>query len=655
MKRRNKNYLRWVRTLLCTGLAAVPALLLSVKAEDVQLGSFYFSLPEEFSYQQDSGLILKNGEQVGTVKAYPLPENIEEGIGWQRELDLPEWQDESLGYFGDNTSLEFFSDVPPEQEHTVMTLHSFFWDDRTLYDLCLDELKVEDGQRQKILATAAVGEQKTPLPYEFDDLPEGITVIYEDDGVKFVDGTRIVGGVTAYPIPEGVYDPYDKWFSWLADVGIPDYSDGSLTLDNAISDFRGGWRAEFRNADGDASLCRSHHFTVRDSIVYDVWMDKGLLGEENATALSDAVHYLAPQVQHKTVTVYPEGVETTCQLEELVRPGYTVWLPEEGWPFGDREIEKGVPMDILTYGLNDAISLRIVTLAGKNLSAAQSWVRENWPQYDLIEDKRGGLGGLDAQQNMLDVALYPAENVTYAVIRMYPLEAAEGGGMWLNVFADTFQLREDAAMSTEEMDYLRCLEVMEQAKFEEDNALCIENSVWMKGDDPEDGAYTRNLYYWDGENSLVKTDNIRSLQQEAVLYAHEALFCYTEPMTSDTQPCWKPCQEEHEIVEPLMSSVTFNKHYFRYAGNGNDAQGRGHRVSYEWLTYDDEGNASVYATVDFIFDDDGKFLMVQWKNGAAAESEFNVVESLASTQPDAVRAEIEEAYQTAVAQTADAN
>ena len=73
-------------------------------------------------------------------------------------------------------------------------------------------------------------------------------------------------------------------------------------------------------------------------------------------------------------------------------------------------------------------------------------------------------------------------------------------------------------------------------------------------------------------------------------------------------------------------------------------------MSYEWLNYGGEENATVYATVDFIFDDEGNFLMVQWKNAAGAEGEFNVVESLASTQPDVAHAKIEEEYQRAMSE-----
>ena len=225
MKIRNgkQKLFRWGKTLLCTGLVALSAFLVQAEAEDAQFGSLYFSLPEACTYQQgDCGVILKNGEQVGTLKAYPLPDGVTEGIQWQRELDLPEWQDETLGYFGDNDSLEFFSDVPPEQERTVMTLHTFFWDDQTLYDLCLDELKLDVSERETILFTAALGEAKANLPYQFNGLPEGYAVSYEDGNALITDGTQTVGGVAAYPIPDGIYDPYYNWFNWLADVGIPD-------------------------------------------------------------------------------------------------------------------------------------------------------------------------------------------------------------------------------------------------------------------------------------------------------------------------------------------------------------------------------------------------------------------------------------------------
>ena len=88
---KNNNRFQWSKALLCTGLMVLSAFLVPAEAEDVQFGSLYFSLPEKCSYQQgDCGLILKNGEQVGALKAYPLPEDINDGMQWQRDLDSPE-------------------------------------------------------------------------------------------------------------------------------------------------------------------------------------------------------------------------------------------------------------------------------------------------------------------------------------------------------------------------------------------------------------------------------------------------------------------------------------------------------------------------------------------------------------------------------------
>lgn len=643
MKRRNKNYFRWVKALLCTGLVALPAFLLPVQAEDVQCGSLFFTLPEEFSYQQDSGLILKNGEQVGRVAAYPLPEDINDGIAWQQALDFPEWQDESLGYFGDNTSLEFFSDVPPEQERTVLTLHSFFWDDRTLYDLCLDELKLDDAQQRAILASAAVGERKTPLPYAFDDLPEGYAVIEEEDGVKITDGSRIVGGVTAYPIPEGVYDPYDEWFTWLEDVGIPDYSDKTLMLDGSISDFQGGWYAYFRGLpEGDElpPIKRSHHFTVQDKVVYDAWVDAEALGESMARTLSQAMRYVST-ARHKTVTAYPEGQETVCETEEVTRPGYSIFLPAEDWVFSGLEISDGIPTDILQYGLNDAIELRIVTLAGKDLPAAQRWVRASWPQYDLIEDKRGGLGGTDAQQNMLDAALYPAENVTYAVIRRYPLEAAEGGGMWLNVFADTFTLNEETAMTQEEADFLQCMAVVGRVGFG------AASPYWLSSGQTRDGKTVSVSYLEEGNTAmLIQETNENGFRREALLSTEDGLYCNAGAEENSQALLWHPCQEEHALLMPLMTTVSWNRHYTHYLGRSADETGE--TISYQLLAWDDDGNSIVQGTVDFRFDADGSFNSAQWQDFRDADgASLSATESFISLDADVIHGELAEACRQA--------
>ena len=164
--------------------------------------------------------------------------------------------------------------------------------------------------------------EAAPLPYRVGDLPTGYSAVHEDDQILITDGQQTVGGVVGYPIPDGVYDPYDKWFDWLEDVGIPDYEDGELILDSAISDFRGGWHVNFQSTtEGEPTVRHSHHFTVRGNTVYDAWLDGTLLDETTAQALYEAVQYIRPEAAHKELTISIEGEKATCQTEQVIRRG----------------------------------------------------------------------------------------------------------------------------------------------------------------------------------------------------------------------------------------------------------------------------------------------------------------------------------------------
>lgn len=479
-------------------------------------------------------------------------------------------------------------------------------------------------------------------------LPEGYTLREEDGQLLISDDTQVVGGVTAYHIPEGVYDPYDKWFMWLEDVGIPDYSDDQLMLDGSMSDFGGGWTAEFRSlpeGDGLPPVKRRHSFKVMGDYVYDVWMNVDILGPDEAQTLAYSVQY--DDKQYQTVTVYPEGEAAECKLEAVVRAGYTVWLPETGWPFGSLEILDGIPTDTLEYGENENIRLHIATLGGKDLAAAQRWAEETYPQYDLVEDKRGGLGGTDDSGNMLCAAFYPAENVTYAVIQMYPMEAAEGGGVWLSAFADTFTLNEDAAMTQEEADYLRCMAAMGRVGYSTDSPY------WICSVQERDGAEISIQYLTEGTNAgdkqmMIAESDQNGFYRAVLLNADGSYYCNAGH--EEEKLTWHPCEEEHEIITPLMISSNWNKHYTRYLGRTVDADGE--KISYQMVVKDDDGGEVVLRTVDFYFNTLGDFLKTQWEDFSDPEAEtVTATEYFCSLHEETIRSEIEQAYQQAVSST----
>lgn len=635
----------------------------------IGFGDFYFTLPEGFTYRLEElaqkphtmlfrGILSKDGSQVGTVMEYARPEVLDDDFQWQHDLDLPEWKDSTLGFFADATpdgtggigqsSLEFFSDVPTEQERTVKRLHTFFFYGESMYDLCLDEMLLDDQEVQEILSTASVGTAKkeTPaLPYQIADLPEGYSVLYDDSGILITDGTQIVGGIIGYSIPEGVCDTYDQWFEWLADVGIPDYEDSSLRLDSAMSDFRGGWHANFQSiaeVEGEPEVKRSHHFTVRGTTVYDVWLDEKVLDSDTRDAIYGAIHYIEPTVEHKTLTVNLYGEDITCDAELIVRPGYAIYLPSEGWPFGSQEIISGVPTDTLEYGEDENIRLSIATLAGKDLRQAQQWVMENWPEYQMIEDKQGGVGGADSQGNILMAQFHCAEGVTYAVIQQYPQLAAANGGMLLSPFTDTFTLTQDSAepvMTQEELDFLKCLAVMGSAS---------DGPCWIVSEQELDGVQTTLQLLGTEEATMVLVQSDQDgFRREAYMEFGDDYFCNSGHETEQGEIVWHPCEDSHDFAMPAMASCIWNKHFTRYMGSTEDETGE--CISYTMIGYDDDGKEIPIRNVNFYFDPDGNFIRSQWEILADfAESFTKATESFVSVDAEEITAEIEREYRRAI-------
>lgn len=138
-----------------------------------------------------------------------------------------------------------------------------------------------------------------------------------------------------------------------------------------------------------------------------------------------------------TLTYYLEGIETHTEATLYNGNGYSIYFPAMEWMLESQEMD-GHPTQVLQSDWNEDVMLRIVELEEMDLTQAQDWIREAMPGYDLVEDAQGGLGGSNAKKQLLDVRFCPADDTIYALMLQYPLEAAEGFGTRLNVFADTF-------------------------------------------------------------------------------------------------------------------------------------------------------------------------------------------------------------------------
>ena len=244
----------------------------------------------------------------GGVMAFPIPENFSaDNWDWLQELDLPEWQDETLGYSaggapGVEVSVEFFSDVPDGQERTVLNEHNLYFYEGWIYDLWFDKLTVKPEVMAAILDTVSLGEPKpnpTTLPYEIGELPQGYDAAVTAEGNILIDNLQgKVGFVTSYPIPEGVYDPNDGAYLWLEDVGVPDLEDPNLTMTGMFS-WGGSNGCALTVVDDleNPTVQRTHYFQFAGNTLYDFWLDDLAVDEVTRSAIQTAVVYQEPVMQ----------------------------------------------------------------------------------------------------------------------------------------------------------------------------------------------------------------------------------------------------------------------------------------------------------------------------------------------------------------------
>ena len=236
---------------------------------------------------------------IGGVMAFPIPENFSsDSWDWLHELDLPEWQDDTLGYSAGGApsvevTVEFFSDVPEGQERTVLNEHNLYFYDGWIYDLWFDKLAVKTEDMDLILNSVLVG----AVPYQIVNLPNGYTYETVPDGRILLirkgpgDGT-VVGRIDRYLIPEGVYDPYDDAYLWLEDVGIPDLEDPNLYVAGVFS-WKGSSSCALTVEDDfqNPTVKRTHYFQIAGNMLYDFWLDDLNVDENARSAIQKVVVY----------------------------------------------------------------------------------------------------------------------------------------------------------------------------------------------------------------------------------------------------------------------------------------------------------------------------------------------------------------------------
>ena len=133
----------------------------------------------------------------------------------------------------------------------------------------------------------------------------------------------------------------------------------------------------------------------------------------------------------KTISYYLEGQEQSETFTRYRGNGWYLYLPQ-GW-------EKDADADLWRYAANRDIRLEVRVVGASDLAEAQAKIRDA-ETIPLVEGKQGDLLG-DNGKTVLHVRFYEGGYGTFAVLCRYPAEAAEGGGVRLQVIADTFRAK----------------------------------------------------------------------------------------------------------------------------------------------------------------------------------------------------------------------
>ena len=139
-----------------------------------------------------------------------------------------------------------------------------------------------------------------------------------------------------------------------------------------------------------------------------------------------------PTPYTKTITYYLEGQEQSETFTRFRGENWYLYLPQ-GW-------ERDAGADIWRYTANRDIRLEVRDMGTLDLAEAQAAIRAA-EGMTLAEGKQGDLLGDDGK-TVLRVDFHRASWGICAVLCRYPVEAAEGGGVRLQVIADTFRMKD---------------------------------------------------------------------------------------------------------------------------------------------------------------------------------------------------------------------
>ena len=141
----------------------------------------------------------------------------------------------------------------------------------------------------------------------------------------------------------------------------------------------------------------------------------------------------------KELICFVEGKEGKFASSLYTGDAYSIYIMDEEWEYSKENID-GFSADTWTSKKSKKnAQLKVIALKGKNMMDAQEYIKESYPEYGLTEDKQGGLGGMNKEEQIMNAGFYNSDKLVYAVVISYPASESESNGIKLTAMADTFK------------------------------------------------------------------------------------------------------------------------------------------------------------------------------------------------------------------------
>ena len=516
------------------------------------------------------------------------------------------------------------------------------------------------------------------FPFEIGQLPEGYSYEFdENQNVIFTNGTNTVGGINAYPIPEGVYDPDDEIFLWLEEVGIPDFEDSSLCYMGGITATGGGWAAEFASdvPEGvEPSEQRRHHFYPIGDDVYDIWFDMMLISYQDSEEIRPAVKRITTEQVPNTVayeTTMPsavnelkpviDGGEIVTNLELVTYGALNVVFPDG---YESREEDGAI---ILTANGQDIGGITCYSTPDFALEIPDNmaeWVQalglpeaqDNQPEpiaYLISGSRYGDLQAeyfneLDSEKLNVEHHFFIDGNLVYDIY--YDQNVISDAQA--EKFLKTIQLNGNPAseeLTKEEAAFKKCRAVFDVVQ---NGSHQIYREKKNQGNQGPSGYVTTYCYDngdWLSITEMVlegtnQTDSGEYYNRQAYMYAHDTAYSNEGHWGDRVEIIWS--EGGSDIWTPKLASFYWVKANISYVDTIEDEQGECimFRIDRKFVDHDDYTD---FYFANFRFDSEGNFVNVEFQVNLFQDNAFTVTESIVSLDSETVRAEIEKEYQRA--------